>query len=374
VTALPHLSALVALDDVRSAVADGFIRCTPHPSKPLTILTYTRAAQYANMWTPATRLCRGLIVAGDPLTSDPVVIARPFPKFGNVEHHGPSSPFGQLPTGPFDVFDKIDGSLVIVATDPADGELVITTKNQFVSPHTAAFARWWQEKYPDVRPDVGVTFLAEYIAPDNRVVIDYGDRTDMVALAAIDVTSGADLPIPAWWNGEVAAARTEFASVADVVAYAGREGVMEEGFVLRFAPTVPGGPSPRVKAKLGDYVRLHAALSNISTVVIWEMLSSGQSFDDLFAAVPDEVDQWIRAEIEALSGQVDTILERARRAVADVAGLPRKEQAHIINAAPDVDKYVCFQLLDGFDPLPHLWKKVRPEYRTPFTDITDTAA
>ncbi len=88
--------------ELQSHLDEGHIREVIHPSGTLKLYNYTAKCQYDNVWTPVTKACRGLIVS-----SEDTVIARPFPKFFNLEQHDPKD----LPNEPFKVFDKLDGSL-----------------------------------------------------------------------------------------------------------------------------------------------------------------------------------------------------------------------------------------------------------------------
>ena len=87
----------------------GYISARRHPTEPLTIYNYTAKCQYAPLWTPETRHCRGLIVHDGGR-----IVARPFPKFFNFEEHSRSEiAFSK----PFTVAEKIDGSLGVLYPD-----------------------------------------------------------------------------------------------------------------------------------------------------------------------------------------------------------------------------------------------------------------
>lgn len=75
-----------------------------HPTLPLTIYNYSRTCQYERLWDPVTLDCRGLV-----LDNYGNVIAKPFPKFFNMEELSDS----EIPNESFEVFEKMDGSLGI---------------------------------------------------------------------------------------------------------------------------------------------------------------------------------------------------------------------------------------------------------------------
>src|SRR5690242_15452026 len=87
------------------ALADaGYLTMRPHPTANLAIWNYTPRCQFERYWTPEMLMCRGLIT-----TPDGEIVARPFPKFFNLDEHQ-----GDLPLEPFTVTAKMDGSLGIL--------------------------------------------------------------------------------------------------------------------------------------------------------------------------------------------------------------------------------------------------------------------
>ncbi len=78
-----------------------------HPVKDIFIYNYTKNAQYEWLWNEATKKCRGLIMdSGDN------IIANPFEKFFNLEELDAKEQ--PIPNEPFDVYEKVDGSLGIL--------------------------------------------------------------------------------------------------------------------------------------------------------------------------------------------------------------------------------------------------------------------
>jgi RNA ligase len=103
------------LASLAEMIANGYIVKRQHPTFPIAIYNYTAKAQYENVWNEATLTCRGLIC-----DIDGNVVARPFRKFFNLEQ------VESLPDKPFDVYEKLDGSLGILYW--WDGKPYITTR------------------------------------------------------------------------------------------------------------------------------------------------------------------------------------------------------------------------------------------------------
>ena len=76
-----------------------------HPNAELYIYNYSPKVQYEKLWNSITIQTRGLILDGEMN-----VIAKPFPKFWNLGEHSPD----EIPNESFDVYEKMDGSLLIV--------------------------------------------------------------------------------------------------------------------------------------------------------------------------------------------------------------------------------------------------------------------
>ena len=177
--------------EVAGLVAEGYISARRHPTEPLTIYNYTAKCQYAPLWTPETRHCRGLIVHDDGR-----IVARPFPKFFNFEEHSRSEiAFSK----PFTVAEKIDGSLGVLYPD-GDG-WAIASRGSFTSPQAQHGTAILRERHSDFRPFDGLTYLFEIIYPENRIVVDYGKRRELVLLAVIETATGRDFAGPSGWHG-----------------------------------------------------------------------------------------------------------------------------------------------------------------------------
>ena len=223
----------------------------------IVVLNYTAKATYKNLWTTETRRCRGLVVDGDQK-----VLARPFEKFFDV------SVTSQAPDTSVVVTEKLDGSLGVLYPGPEG--LAITTRGDPNGWQSSAATTLWRERYHGFTAPEGVTLLFEIILPENRVVIDYGKRRDLVLLAAIDIATGQDVPLPVDWDGpSVKRYRGSDGTLAELVARAERSG-NREGFVL-FWPA----EGIRAKVKLVEYRRLHRIIFATSTNSIWESLATG---------------------------------------------------------------------------------------------------
>ncbi|MGW8993842.1 RNA ligase [Streptomyces zhihengii] len=390
------LHELLPARELADALDAGHVTRKAHPELPLSIYTYTRTCQYERRWNRVTVRCRGLVA--DDATGR--IVALPLPKFFNAGEHASGQPYAPaLPDEPFEVYDKVDGSLAVVF-HYAD-RWHAASKGSF----TSTQARWAQRRLDagDTSAlEPGVTYLAEILYPENRIVVDYGDRRDLVLLAAF-AADGTEVPLadaaPAWKAvGSVVALRpalplAELLALTESSTLPGGEratGTDAEGFVLRFASGV------RVKAKIAEYVRLHKVLTGVTERDIWRghgiqrfaglpakavsqalgcspdevAASGGRPLDALLEQVPDEFDAWVRRVIARIEEQVADRERAVDAAYASLAhlGADRGAFARAVRELPDpAVRPAMFLRLDGRSTEFATYRSVRPEASDPFS-------
>lgn len=359
---MTKLSSILNVSELADAIEQGYVAVKAHNSTDLYICDYTPRAQYAGAWSSAVKACRGLVVAGHPLSNDATVIARPFAKFANFGEHGVESKFGELPLEQdFEIFEKLDGSLAI-AFNTAVG-VMITTRGSFQSEQAIAAREIWNQRYSKVVIPDGVTLLFEFIAPWNRIVVSYEDITELILLTAIDNATGADVDVSEVWPGQTVKRYEGFKDFDAVVEHIGAsQETNQEGFVVRFVPATANTPAVRCKLKLAEYVRLHRIATGISTTSIWEALRAGNSLDELLEATPDEFYKFIKSVQAELTAQFEKIESDAAKLVSDVRNLPRKEAAQVILSTPNINSGVAFCMLSGFSYQDIIWKVIKPKF------------
>lgn len=357
------LETIVGLDELKAAIADGYVREREHPDDPtLTILNYAEKAQYERVWTNVTRNCRGLIVR------DGEVLARPWPKFFNVGEHED----GALDlAASVQVSDKADGSLGILYPGP-DGLPAIATRGSFQSEQAEHATALYRDRYLGAwTPLPTYTYLFEIVYPGNRIVLDYGDLDDLILLGAVDIESGITRgpDFDPGWPGRRAQV-FDAPTLADALRLSPRPNA--EGLVVRYEAT-----GLMVKIKQDDYVRLHKIVTGLSERGVWEHLSQHENLDSLAATVPDEFHGWLRDVGGRLLEQHEDVSAAAHADYHRILGaLPddfeRKEFA--LAAAESPHRGLLFQLLDGRDIAPAIWKGLRPVGFSPMRLITEDVA
>lgn len=344
-----HLSDLFDLAHLDEMLEAGYVRRQDHPTEPLAILNYTEKAAYERVWTPVTRVCRGLIYnvhSGE-------IVARPFPKFWN---------YGEPEAGQLDlnarvvVTDKVDGSLGILY--PTSSGYAVATRGSFTSVQAEHATKVWLARYADVTEvEPGITMLFEIVFPENRIVCDYGDMDDLVLLGGMDIAAGTPIrPGFLDWSGPTAAT-FDYRTLAEALAAPPRPGA--EGFVIR----LPDHDHAMVKLKQADYVELHRIVTGLNARTVWEMLGAGKTVADICEPLPDELHGWVRDLAEELQREADELFKDTVRFHGKILarmpdGWTRKDYA--IEASKSTLRPWLFNLLDDKDPRPAIWKTVRP--------------
>ncbi|MEA2640741.1 MAG: ligase [Chloroflexota bacterium] len=332
------------LPDLTEMLAEHYVSVSSHPTADLHILNYTPRCQFQRAWNETTMQCRGLIV-----DSRGAVAARPFRKFFNLgEHETP------LPAEPFDVFEKMDGSLGILYW--VEGQPAIATRGSFVSEQARWATRHLRERYGGYPFERPLTYLFEIIYPENRIVVDYAGMADLVLLAVIETATGAELPLPD-------AAEVPFPvvqrhdGVADIAELLAHTDANREGFVVRFRES-----NLRVKVKLAEYLRLHRLITGVTPLRIWESLRAGDSLDELLERVPDEFQAWVRDTQRGLRDSYAGIEAAAQAAFVDLGDRRLNAERYKQHAHP----FLLFAMLDDKPYADAIWKLLRPAPAPPF--------
>jgi RNA ligase len=334
-----------------------------HPTLPLRVLNYTEKAMYSRNWTPETVQCRGLIVGADG-----TIVSRPFRKFWNLGETSAQA----VPDEPFAAYEKLDGSLGISYID-ADGLPSLATRGSFVSPQAKRGTEILRQRLsPDDLEAMAehcqsLTFCYEIILPENRIVVDYGGREDLVLLAVFETDTGRELddaelvgepfPRPKRWGY---AGLADLLTAADAVEGPDFDG--QEGVVVRFASGL------RLKIKRAEYVRLHRLVTGITPRRIWELLKAGDSTDRLFDGTSEGFQAWARAHVHRLQQTHDWMGLEARDTFWEIVGAELPDRKTFAAQATTHGSLtpILFRLYDEkpYDEI--IWKLLRPGPADPF--------
>lgn len=335
-------------------VNDELLHVQHHPHLDLSIYNYTQKVQFENLWDEITLSCRGKI-----FNSSGLAITNPPKKFFNIEE---SKRYKS--TDEFEVFEKVDGSFISICN--YSHELIVASRGSFTSDHVGWAKEILKEKRKllqgrqyskDLRSHFqkGWTYCFELIWPENRIVVDYGQKKDLVLLAIID-ESGVEFTYDEMkqFYGNLFTIVKRYDGIKDFTKIQELNTNNAEGFVVRFSN------GDRVKIKFADYVRLHRVCTDLSTTRVYEALVAG-SIDRWIEDIPDEFYKRIKSYANELQAKYDKIEKDAKSiywAIENIAS--RKKFAEQAKST----KYssLLFSMRDGEDYSKKIWKLVEPEF------------
>lgn len=322
----------------------------------LVILNYAALAAVEANWTPAERVCRGLVIDRD--TGE--IVARGFDKFFNWGEGG------RVSSAPVEyVTEKADGSLGILYR--ADGYRV-TTRGSFDSEQGAWATAWLAENHDLAGLDDDLTLLFEIVYPENRIVLDYGGWSGLILLGARNRHTGEHLP---WSTVAALASSYGFTTPAthDVTDPDALQSLCRslpasrEGFVAALAD------GSRWKFKGDEYKALHRLITGLTPNRVLAAVAAG-TVDEMFTVIPDEFLDDARAWVAEIEEERQRIWRVVEAALQSAPRGDRKSLALYIARHPDyapVAAYV-FASVDGGDVDALIYRRAfktwRPVVRT----------
>ena len=340
-----------------------------HQTLPLNIFTYSRKCQQEDNWNSVISKCRGIVV--DRRTGE--IVARPFEKFHN---YGSPQAEGTLfdarvqPT----VWEKMDGFMVTAFK--YEGVWHAASKSSFHSIH-AKWATAELRKHANDFPE-GWTPVFEGLHPDLRIVVNYGDRKELVLLTLINNETGEEM-MPAKLrslSGDYNTPDQHLITLAEAKEHTLDDVKNDEGYVLTWYQD--GKPPVRLKMKYVEYLRLHRMVCGVSPKRIWESLSQPHLAAELreyldnstpwFAAFVRKWAKILTARHDELQQQatevyLKTVADMGRRiAVVEFANLGAYRKAYALEfTKPEHEKLraILFSMLDGKDASVVIWKQVK---------------
>ena len=342
----------ITKDILERYVAEGWLISQTHPTLPLTIYNYSQATQYEAKWDEVTLSCRGLV-----FDDEGNQVSYPFKKFFNIEEGK------HIPTEDFEIYEKVDGSLITVFN--YNGEWIVSSRGSFTSDQAIAAQKLFEQLMNLDRINPGVTYLFELIAPWNRIVVDYGEREELILLGARGKNfeaSHSELYELTKLLGCNLIRKFDFEDYREIQKLNWEN---NEGFIVRFTN------GDRCKIKFADYVKLHRVLTNCSSYDIWENLKEFDKLpEEMLQDVPDEFYDWVHGVEWKLRKSFNHIEHLHMAYLSSIIryGLDRKEFALRVQELNDANHGLIFAMYNNKqDKVKQLiWKMIKPEYEKPF--------
>ena len=290
------------LNEYLFEVASGHIKMSRHPkNNNIAIFNYTDKTVYEKRWNRQTMTARGLIVD----LKNFLILAQPFEKFPNYNSNEIEGYEDDLSWDEVDVvMEKMDGSLGI--TYMLDGEFQFSTRGSLDSDQSHMAKRIWSNKYKEAEAkllkDYGKeqpTLLFEIIYPQNRVVVDYGSKTDLILI-------GVNYKGHDFSYNELEKFSTDYGlnlvksfslSLNEMLSKKETMSANEEGFIVRFKN------GKRLKIKGTEYLNVHRIKHGMSIKAKYKAWSESK-LSDYIMQLPEE----FREELELFGAKLDNIL------------------------------------------------------------------
>lgn len=291
-------------------VARGTVTFMAHEG--LRLYTYTDECAYKRLWNPFSLMARGLVLDMEARQ----VVATPFPKFFNYgEGCAPETPMEPLPDEPFEVTEKMDGSLGIIFYHK--GRWRCVTRGSFASEQARWAEKWLWGRTETLIP--GHTYLVEIIYAANKIVVPY--TFEGLVLLAAYTAEGHEYDrtnlLGAW--DERVVPIIDGHSLEDLLTIARTLPSSAEGFVVRFAS------GRRLKIKGDEYVRVHRLVSRVTPLAVWDMMVAGDDLEVMRQQLPEET----LADFDAITAKLEEALNAHIKAAfaiyAETMGLTDKE-------------------------------------------------
>jgi RNA ligase len=373
--------------ELHDMIAEGRINKQVHPTLPIAIFNYTAAAQFKNVWTKSERVCRGLIIE----ENSGIVIARGPEKFFNYGQTG--APEIDLDTTWVSVSTKEDGSLGIGWE--YDGHYGVATRGSFTSDQavyaTERLLTGDDKASIDWAAERGLSRIWEIVYPENRIVLDYGDRRELIPLGTVNNDSGFIVYRP------VSVVKDQVIHIKDALKLPIPDD--EEGYVLDILndqSMVTG----HVKLKGEAYKLLHGLLTNTNGRRIWAQLAWRACHDKLdpekpktwasrlgndpedfkridvtktieetfLEKVPDEFYGWVTKQIDSIESNVYDLIGQGMVLANKLYGIEdKRERYEIVKGHPLQTEILRFAESGNPDGIHVLaWKLSKPGDETPF--------
>lgn len=297
--------------------AQGYVTVNEHDG--LLIFNYNAMAQYHGAWNFFELASRGLVL--NDKTGE--IVARGFDKFFNWFEGGRVAR-GHIVS----VTEKLDGSLGILYRH--HGQYRVTTRGSLTSPQVKWATQFLNDTYNLSGLDEAYTLLFEIIYPDNRIVVDYGNREDLVLLAVRNRFTGDYLPFfPEVYElgksyGFTLPQVYTFNDVTQLIEQTGIIDANHEGYVVEFAD------GNRFKFKGDRYIELHKLITSLTFKNVLKAIQNND-LQQILDTVPDEFLGDVKTWIQQIQTTVDDIKAQTEKVFQQAPKSNRKQFALWVN-------------------------------------------
>lgn len=290
----------------------------------LSVLCYTRDCKIEKMWDDVTLSTRSLVINNKTNK----ILGHCIPTFFNYQEVDPDC----IPTLPYKVYEKADGSLINVFYDDVTNSWRCVSKSSFDSGQ----AVWAQEilnERDQSKLDKRYNYICELIHPENRIVVDYNNQKTLKFLTSFEVESGVECIEN---KPEIFDSVQTFDYTIEQILELNKteKGYSSEGFVVRWDNGF------RLKFKHIDYTFLHKIVtSDISPRAIWKKLLNNELDEEFVMMLPKHVRDEVENIILDIGRERSRIFQYCKQVFHTyyLDGITQKEFANKIFCVQNID-------------------------------------
>ena len=263
----------------------------------------------------------------------------------------------------FEITTKIDGSMGILYGTGGD-DWHIATRGSFDSEQARVANELLHLNHKDAFSwfELDKTYLFEIVYSENRIVVDYGNKRDLILIAVLDTETGRDC------NSVKYELESPFFTVEKHLGVGSIEELLSsrwqsrenfEGYVIRWLDN-----DYRLKVKLEEYLRLHKIMTGVTARRVWEVLAVGDSLDAYLSNTPNEFSDWVLDVAADLFNAYAAIEDESSCTFKMIFNSNRKTFAEQAKSYSYAD--ILFRIYDGKAYADLIWKRIKPAIETPF--------
>jgi len=306
------------------ASADGFY----------TIYNYSASVQYDRSWNRINRMARGIIFDNE----SGEIVARPFPKFHNLGEY-PEEDVRVMGLGKPEAAAKLDGSLGILFYDRHNDQVRVSTRGSLDSEQARWATEWLhrpenKDKAEELLELIssGYTPLVEIVYPDNRIVVDYGDKESLMMIGLVRNSDGHVMS-PSKSRYEAERIGLEYPEdyshleFEELLAMKSQIGANDEGWVLSWEDPDSEFGRSMLKVKGDEYLKVHKLRHQLTPKAMVDLLASGDDVLEMIKDLPDEFHKEAQALMDVVLGVKDEVETEVNDLIAQAPEFESRKDA-----------------------------------------------
>lgn len=254
------------------------------------------------------------------------------------------------------------------------GHYGVATRGSFTSDQAEhATKKINTNEYKWLREAVGwggniLTPIVEIVYPSNRIVLDYGDRDELMPLGEV---APDGLICARGITGHKLMADADYMTLGEALALPIPDD--EEGYVIDILG-MEGTILEHQKLKGEEYLRKHRIVSKLSERSVWEAWMGG-TYEKMLQDIPDEFHEWCGLVEELLTLRKNIIILEAATEFKKIEHLAEDRRSFAQEAKRVYPKRtnLLFLLLDGSIDKLHdsVMKSLKPKFDDPIVKNTE---